>query len=150
MKAVISVITAVSCLVAPAPGQTPAASVDALVSAAKVAAGTDWAGTFIRLCVPPPATPQSLAGAGRSGAPRRTPARATWYAEPAKVADNLYFLGTKVHSAWAVVGNEGIIVIEALFDYAAKDEILDGLKKLGLDQNKVKYVILSHAHADHD
>jgi metallo-beta-lactamase class B len=37
-----------------------------------------------------------------------------------------------------------------LFDYAAKDEILDGLKKTGLDANKVKYVILSHAHGDHD
>jgi metallo-beta-lactamase class B len=66
------------------------------------------------------------------------------------VADNLYFLGTKIHSAWALAGSEGIIVIEALFDYAAKDEILDGLKKVGLDPGKVKYVILSHAHGDHD
>ena len=81
---------------------------------------------------------------------RGTPARETWYAEPAKVADNLYFLGTKIHSAWALAGSQGIIVIEALFDYAAKDEILDGLKKVGLDPAKVKYVILSHAHGDHD
>jgi metallo-beta-lactamase class B len=66
------------------------------------------------------------------------------------VADNLYFLGTKVHSAWAIVGSQGIIVIEALFDYATRDEVLDGLKKVGLDSKKVKYVILSHAHADHD
>ena len=73
-----------------------------------------------------------------------------WHAEPAKVADNLYFLGTKIHSAWALAGSEGIIVVEALFDYAAKDEILDGLKKVGLDPGKVKYVILSHAHGDHD
>jgi metallo-beta-lactamase class B len=78
------------------------------------------------------------------------PARETWYAEPAKVADNLYFLGTKIHSSWAIVGSEGTIVIEALYDYAAKDEILGGMKKLGLDQSRVKYVILSHAHADHD
>jgi metallo-beta-lactamase class B len=49
-----------------------------------------------------------------------------------------------------VVGSEGIIIIEALYDYAAKDEILDGMKKVGLDQSKVKYVILSHAHGDHD
>ena len=116
----------------------------------KVAAGGEWAGTFLRLCIPPPAGPQGRGAGGRGAGPRATPARETWYADPAKVADNLYFLGTKVHSAWAVVGSEGIIVIEALFDYAAKDEILDGLKKLGLDQNKVKYVILSHAHADHD
>ncbi|MEP6961987.1 MAG: MBL fold metallo-hydrolase [Acidobacteriota bacterium] len=89
-------------------------------------------------------------GAGRGTGAPRTPARETWHAEPAKVADNLYFLGTKIHSAWALVGSQGIIVIEALFDYAARDEILDGLKKVGLDSKNVKYVILSHAHGDHD
>lgn len=129
--------------------QTPN-TVDGYVSAAKAAAGTDWSGTFVRLCIPPPANAQGPGGGGRGAGPRRTPARETWYAEPARVADNLYFLGTKVHSAWAVTGSEGIIIIEALFDYATKDEILDGLKKVGLDQNKVKYVLLSHAHGDHD
>src|SRR5205814_3438189 len=113
----------------------------------KIAAGTDWAGTFLRLCIAPPT---AGAGGGRGATPPGPPARDTWYAEPAKVADNLYFLGTKIHSAWAIVGSQGIIVIEALFDYAAKDEILDGLKKVGLDSRKVKYVILSHAHGDHD
>jgi metallo-beta-lactamase class B len=123
--------------------QTAPATLDSYLGAAKVAAGLNWSGTFLRLCIPPPS------GLGR-GQVRRTPARQTWYAEPAKVADNLYFLGTKVHSSWAIVGSQGIILIEALFDYAAKDEILDGMKKLGLDKSKVKYVILSHAHADHD
>jgi metallo-beta-lactamase class B len=125
--------------------QTPPETIDGLIAAAKVAAGTDWAGTFVRLCVPPPA-----ATAAPPAGNRGVPARETWYAEPAKVADNFYFLGTRIHSSWALVGNQGIIIIEALFDYAAKDEILDGLKKLGLDSNKVKYVILSHAHGDHD
>jgi metallo-beta-lactamase class B len=127
-----------------ASAQTSQPTVDGYIQAAKVAAGTDWAGTFARMCIPPP-------GAGGPAAPSRTtPARETWYAEPAKVADNFYFLGTKIHSAWALLGSQGIIVIEALFDYAANDEILGGLKKLGLDKNKVKYVILSHAHGDHD
>jgi len=126
--------------------QTPPRTVDSYLGEAKIAAGTDWAGTFLRLCIPSAAGPQ----AGGRGAARGTPARETWYAEPAKVADNLYFLGTKVHSAWAIAGSQGIIVIEALFDYAAKDEILGGLKKVGLDPRKVKYVILSHAHGDHD
>jgi metallo-beta-lactamase class B len=129
--------------------QTPSRTVDDYIGAAKVAAGTEWAGTFLRLCIPPPAVPP--AARGRAGAgPRPAPAKETWYAEPAKVADNLYFIGTKIHSSWAIVGSEGIIVIEALFDYAANDEIFGGLKKLGLDRTKVKYVILSHAHADHD
>ena len=136
-----------------ASAQAPPATIDGYLGAAKLAAGTDWAGTFLRLCIPPPAGPQAAApaaGAGGRGGPARPPDRETWYAEPAKVADNLYFLGTRIHSAWAMVGSEGIIVIEALFDYAANDEILGGLKKLGLDSSKVKYVILSHAHGDHD
>ena len=127
----------------------PTTSADRLVSAAKNAAGLEWPGTFLRLCVvSPPAAPGGASAA--AAAPARPPAKGTWYAEPAKVADNLYFLGTKIHSAWALAGSQGIIVLEALFDYAAPDEISGGMKKLGLDVNKVKYVIISHAHADHD
>src|SRR5215813_1928444 len=102
-----------------ASAQTPPTTVDGLVSAAKTAAGLEWRGTFLRLCIPPP--PAAPAGttadaAGRGGArgtPPGPPARETWYAEPAKVADNLYFLGTKIHNAWAITGSEGTVVIEA-------------------------------------
>ncbi len=57
--------------------------------------------------------------------PRRTspPPRETWHVEPAKVADNLYFLGEKAHHSWAIVGSEGIILIEALYDYMVADEV---------------------------
>ncbi|HEY7171866.1 MAG TPA: MBL fold metallo-hydrolase [Vicinamibacterales bacterium] len=127
--------------------QSPPQTVDGLVSAAKAAAGLEWSGTFLRLCVPPPPAPR---GSGGRGGPAGPPPKISWYAEPAKVADNFYFLGTKIHNAWALVGSDGIIVFEALFDYAAPDEIADGMRKLGLDANKVKYVLLSHAHADHD
>ena len=124
-------------------------TVDGLVSAAKNAAGLDWAGTFLRLCVVPPPVAPRAAGAANA-APAGPPPKASWYAEPAKVADNFYFLGTKIHNSWALVGSDGIIIFEALFDYAAPDEIADGMRKLGLDMNKVKYAIMSHAHADHD
>lgn len=129
--------------------QAPPTSSASLIAEAKQAAGLEWSGTFLRLCIePPPAPPRNAAAA--SPAPAQPPARASWYAEPAKVADNFYFLGTKIHNAWALVGSDGIIIFEALFDYAAPDEIADGMRKLGLDINKVKYVVLSHAHADHD
>src|SRR5438045_4055729 len=97
-----------------ASAQTTAPTPDSLISAAKNAAGTDWAGTFLRLCIAPPPAPAATPGA--RGAIPGPPARDTWYAEPAKVADNFYFLGTKIHSAWAVVGSDGIIILEALFD----------------------------------
>src|SRR5262245_60911067 len=149
----IGLIVALAAITCTASAQTSATTIDGLIGAAKTAAGTDWAGTFLRLCIPTlPAAPAAARGTPRAAAAAtpRTPARETWYAEPAKVADNLYFLGTKIHNAWAIVGSEGIIVLEALFDYAAQEEIIGGMKKLGLDTGKIKYVILSHAHADHD
>ena len=137
-------------------GQSTPTTVDGLVSAAKVAAGTDWPGTFTRLCIPPPGGPARGAGRGGGGAGRganaapQPPPRERWHAEPAKVADNLYFVGEKEHHSWALVGSQGIIVIEALYDYAVADEVTGGFRKLGLDINKVKYAVMSHAHGDHD
>ena len=56
----------------------------------------------------------------------------------------------RANSAWAVKTSGGIILIDTLFGYAAQDEIVDGMKKLGLDPADIKYVIISHAHGDHD
>ena len=59
-------------------------------------------------------------------------------------------LTTKMNSAWAVKTSAGIILIDTLFGYAAQDEIVDGMKKLGLDPADIKYIVISHAHGDHD
>lgn len=115
---------------------------EAHLAAAKQAAGLDFPGTLVRTCVIPGMSP--------GGGGRGIPDRSTWYAEPARMFDNLYFIGTKIHSAWALKGKDGIIVIDTVFNYAAEDEIVSGLKKLGLDPATVKYVIVSHAHGDHD
>jgi metallo-beta-lactamase class B len=122
---------------------------EALVTAAKRAAGTDHAGTFLRICV----SPDNLNAGGRRGGgpgPRVVPERATWYAKPYKVFDNLYFIGTRIHSAWALTTSAGIIVIDTLFDYAIEPEMIEGMKTLGLDPRDIKYVLISHAHGDHD
>jgi metallo-beta-lactamase class B len=123
---------------------------EGLVAAAKRAAGVDYAGTFLRICV----APDNLGGGGgaRGAAPvaRVVPARSTWYARPYKVFDNLYFIGTKIHSSWALTTSDGIIVIDTLFDYASEPEIVEGLTALGLNPRNVKYVLISHAHGDHD
>jgi metallo-beta-lactamase class B len=134
------------------PSQTAPATIDGLVSSAKVAAGTDWPGTFTRLCVPPPPASGRGGGGGGNADPsaRTLPPRERWHVEPAKVGDNFYFVGEKEHHSWALVGSDGIIVIEALFDYMVADEVVGGLRKLGLDMTKVKYAVMSHAHADHD
>jgi metallo-beta-lactamase class B len=66
------------------------------------------------------------------------------------VFDNLYMLTTKMNSAWAVKTSQGIILIDTLFGYAAQDAIVDGLKNAGLNPADIKYIIMSHAHGDHD
>jgi metallo-beta-lactamase class B len=144
--AIGTVLATVAGMVIIASAQTAPVTVDGLISSAKVAAGTDWSGTFTRLCIPPPAVTTSAPTAARSGPPPRE----TWHAEPAKVADNLYFVGEKAHHSWAIVGSQGIILIEALYDYMVADEVAGGLRKLGLDMGKVKYAVMSHAHGDHD
>ena len=131
------------------PNAQAPANVDSLVSAAKIAAGLEWPGTFLRLCIVPAPAP-APSGSAPAAAPPGSPPKDSWYAEPAKVADNFYFLGTKFHSAWALVGSGGIIIIDTLYEYAAGDEIINGMKTLGLDGRNVRYVIISHAHADHD
>jgi metallo-beta-lactamase class B len=146
-----------SALIGVARAQAPApATPDSLVLAAKLAAGQDHAGTFLRICIAPDNVPRGNTGqAGRGGAnatpaARTVPDRATWYAQPYKVFDNLYFIGTKIHSSWALTTTQGIIVIDTLFDYAIEPEIVEGLTTLRLNPRDIKYVLISHAHGDHD
>jgi len=129
--------------------------VDAHIAAAKGAAGLDFRGTFVNLCLPsaPPGGARGVGaragGRGTAGAPA-TPDRAGWYASPYRVFDNLYWLGTRQHSSWALRTNAGILLIDTNFSWAIEPEIVEGLTKLGLNPRDVKYVIISHAHGDHD
>jgi metallo-beta-lactamase class B len=139
---------AVLCVAAPVLNAQPEpGSRDALIDAAKRAAGLDHAGTFRRICAAP---------ANQYGPPERPPGRSeppprdSWYARPYRVFDNLYFIGTRFHSAWALTTGEGIIVIDSVFEYAVEEEMIEGLRALGLDPNDVRYMLISHAHGDHD
>ena len=40
-------------------------------------------------------------------------------------------------------------MIDSLYGYAAKEEQIDGLRKLGLNPATMKYLIVSHGHGDH-
>src|SRR6185295_17478265 len=52
--------------------------------------------------------------------------------------------------ACAVNTPEGIIMLDSLNnDEDAETMIVGGLKKVGLDPTKIKYVVVTHSHADH-
>lgn len=128
-------------------GQTP----DAHIERARTAAGIEYQNLFNFLCAVPAARGGGPAGGGRrgGGAPPGSPDRSTWYAEPVKVFDNLYFVGQSEYSAWAVTTSEGIILIDTLFVYSVEEEVVGGLKKLGLDPATIRYAVVTHPHPDH-
>lgn len=130
--------------------QAVPSTVEGHVAAATAAAGSEYMGVMTRLCTPPaPPAPRPAAATPVAPRPAGTPARETWYAPPVKVFDNLYFVGQTEYSAWAVTTSDGIIIIDPIFDYSVEEEVVGGLKTLGLDPNTIKYVLISHAHSDH-
>jgi metallo-beta-lactamase class B len=125
--------------------------IQAAQQAAKTAAEFEFLGTLARTCFLPPSRREDLRDvpAAYVSDPKKAPARETWYAEPAKVFDNLYFVGGKVHSSWALTTRDGIILIDTIYPYNSEELIVGGLQKLGLDPKNIKYLLISHAHQDH-
>ena len=140
MKMMI-VLVMISILAAAVPGRAQGTSKDSPavqrhVETAKDLAGSRYAAASQRLCAPPNARPR--------------PTFADLNIEPVRLFDNLYFIGLANVYAWAVDTPEGIILFDSLNN--AKDAevtIVGGMKKVGLDPSRIKYVVISHAHADH-
>ena len=127
------------------------AEIEAALRSAKRAAGFEFLGTLNRNCLLPASggvnTSDNLPRYVRD--PSTIPAREVWYADAAKVYDNLYFVGGKIHTSWALTTSEGIIIIDTVYPYNSEELIIGGLERLGLDPDDIRYVIISHAHGDH-
>lgn len=151
-KRSITCALAISALISTADAQTAPPAPDSIeghLAAGKNAAGgrddtPDFYGLVTAICVAP------LNGAPRSDAPapRPNPNRKSTYLAPKKAFDDLYWMGTPSRSTWALTTSDGIILYDTQGVYDAEDVIVGGLKKLGLDAATVKYVIVSHAHAN--
>ena len=125
-----------------ADAQPVADTIDAHLAAAKRAASSDFRGVLGALCIAPANVPP------QDATPAPPPLnRGSMYTEPAKVFDDVYFVGTKDRSSWALTTSDGIILIDTTYEYEAEQVIVSGLKKLGLDPASVKYVVISHAHS---
>jgi metallo-beta-lactamase class B len=139
-----------SILGAAAAAEDPRSEVQRRVETARAAAGTEFAFIFGGLCEGPiravgaaPVTAKVPAAL-----PSTDPAR-DWYTGPVRVFDDLLFLGQTGYSVWGLRTPEGIILLDSIFDYSVEAEVLDGLRKLNVNPAEIKYVIISHAHADH-
>lgn len=150
-RAAVSTLLAIVALGPSGPSaQQPTGTVQSHLDAARTAAGQDHTFLFSRLCAGP------IEAVGAAPAETDVPAALPstdpdrdWYAEPVQVFDDLFFLGQTGFSVWGLRTAEGIILVDAIFDYSVEAEVIEGLRKLGIDPGEIRYLIISHAHRDH-
>lgn len=77
-------------------------------------------------------------------------AQKDWYVPfPAfRIADHLYYVGSKDLASYLITTSQGDIVINSGFDRNVP-QIRDGIEKLGFKPTDVKILLASHAHGDH-
>lgn len=72
------------------------------------------------------------------------------FVAPARVFDNLLFLGASSVSCWAIETSEGLIMIDAMWNPDdIKKIVLPGLEKFGYEGSDIKSLIITHEHLDH-
>ena len=134
--------------------QARSGSGEAHQAAAKAVAykpGQDFTWVFDQNCKPPAPRPAQARPAQPAAAPAapKIPPKSEWFQEPSKVFDNLYYVGSQLQSMWLIKTSDGLILHDTAFDYMVQDQIVGGIKKLGMDPAQIKYIIVSHGHGDH-
>ena len=115
------------------------------VAAAMRIAGIDLVAEAVAFCT---ATgPQRPALAARAAGLIPDPDRQL---EPIRVFENLYYVGFSDVGAWAIATSDGIILFDALNSAdEARDILVPGLQRVGLDPTQIKYLVIGHGHNDH-
>jgi metallo-beta-lactamase class B len=68
---------------------------------------------------------------------------------PFRIADNLYYVGSKDLASYLVVTPKGDILINSSLE-SSPALIKKSVEQLGFHFNDIKILLISHAHADHD
>jgi len=67
---------------------------------------------------------------------------------PHRIADNLYYVGSRDISSYLVTSSDGHAIINSGFEETVS-LIKASVKSLGFKMTDVKYILASHAHSDH-
>jgi metallo-beta-lactamase class B len=70
------------------------------------------------------------------------------YIEPFRAFDDVTFVGVCWVSAWVVRTSVGPVLIDTLHDPHV-DQLLENLKRVGVDPASLRYVLMTHGHFDH-
>lgn len=112
------------------------------VAAARKIAGTDLLKEFENTCS---ATGPQRAALAREAA--GLPPLKDYTVEPTKIFDNMWYVGLASQGAFVITTSEGIILIDTLNNTEeARDVIVPGIKKAGLDPAQIKYIVMTHGH----
>lgn len=68
--------------------------------------------------------------------------------EAFQMFDNLYYVGIDFVSAYVVPTSEGLILIDTTYDNTV-DHLVNGMRQFGFDPADIKYILVTHWHADH-
>lgn len=69
-------------------------------------------------------------------------------AEPFKLFENVYYVGLETVASYLIPGKAGLVLIDATYADTA-DLVLDNVRQLGHDPAQIKYIVVTHGHADH-
>jgi metallo-beta-lactamase class B len=71
-------------------------------------------------------------------------------ATPSQLFDNLFYVGKTDVGAWVLRTSDGLVLFDTLNNPdEAANIIIPGMRKLGLDPDQIKLVVLTHSHNDH-
>jgi metallo-beta-lactamase class B len=69
---------------------------------------------------------------------------------PSQLFDNLYYVGKTDVGAWVLKTSDGLVLFDTLNNQEeAANIVVPGMRKLGLDPDQIKLIVLTHSHNDH-
>ena len=68
--------------------------------------------------------------------------------KPGKVIERLWFLGREESGVYLLEGNDGSMIVSGGMSYIVPD-LLRQFKEFGIDEGRIKKVLILHAHFDH-
>ena len=71
-------------------------------------------------------------------------------ATPSQLFDDFYYVGRTDVGAWVLKTSAGLVLFDTLNNpEEAANIVVPGMRKLGLDPDQIKLVVLTHSHNDH-